>query len=334
MRSVFALLAVVSLFASGCGLFDDGNAVRVYTGRHYDLEQAFEQFTAETGIDVEFLSGDDAELRERIAAEGEDTTADIYMTVDAGNLWKAAEDGLLARLNSPTLNEAVPAGLRDSEGRWYGLAMRARTVMYNPQRVQESAFDAEDTYAQLAEPEWRGRLCMRNSTSPYTQSLVAGLIAAHGERRATEIVRGWVDNDVAIFENDIQILENIDAGRCDVGLTNHYYLARLLVDQPDLSVTPFWASQDGRGVHVNISGAGVLADADNPAKAQRLIEWLATTGQRSFVEGNHEFPTNPKVTPEPVIAGFGEFDYEPINAEAYGQLNARAVTLMNEVGYR
>lgn len=334
MRSVLALLAVVSLFASGCGLFDDGNTVRVYTGRHYDLEQAFEQFTEETGIDVEFLSGDDAELRERIAAEGEDTTADVYMTVDAGNLWKAAEDGLLARLDSPTLTEAVPAGLRDPEGRWYGLAMRARTVMYNPQRVPESAFDTEDTYAQLAEPEWRGRLCMRNSTSPYTQSLVAGLIAGHGERRATEIVRGWVDNDVAIFENDIQILENIDAGRCDVGLTNHYYLARLLVDQPDLSVTPFWASQDGRGVHVNISGAGVLADADNPAKAGRLIEWLATTGQRSFVEGNHEFPTNPTVTPEPVIAGFGEFDYEPINAEAYGQLNARAVTLMNEVGYR
>jgi iron(III) transport system substrate-binding protein len=323
------------LLATGCGVVaaEDSETVRVYSGRHYDLERAFEDFADETGISVEFLYGGDAELRERIAAEGEDTQADVYMTVDAGNLWQAAQQDLLAPLDSPTLRDAVPEGLRDPEGRWYGLSMRVRTVMYHPERVDPAEFATTDTYADLADPRWRGRLCMRNSTNSYTQSLVASLIAAHGEDRARQILRGWVDNDVQIYNNDILILENIDAGRCDVGITNHYYLARLLADDPDLSVRPFWANQDGRGVHVNVSGAGVLTHADDPDLARRLVEWLATTGQSSFVDGNHEYPVNPTVPPEPLIEGFGEFTYQPIDARAYGELNARAVQLMNEVGY-
>ncbi|MBA0124352.1 extracellular solute-binding protein [Haloechinothrix sp. YIM 98757] len=332
------LLVSIAAFVvplSGCGAVTAGESdtVRVYTGRHYDLEQAFEEFSEKTGVSVEFLSGSDAELRERIAAEGEDTQADVYMTVDAGNLWKAEQDGLLAPLDSARLEDGVPQGLRDPEGHWFGLSMRARTVMYNPDEVDPGEFAAEDTYAQLAEPEWQGRLCMRNSTNSYTQSLVASLIDNHGEERAREIVGGWVDNDVEIINNDVRILENVDAGTCDVAITNHYYLARLLADDEDLSVRPFWANQDGRGTHVNISGAGVLAEADHPELGRELIEWLATTGQNSFVDGNHEYPVNPEVEPEPVIAEFGEFDYEPIEAEAYGSLNSRAVRLMNEVGY-
>lgn len=336
MRPAQLCAAAMSLLlaGTGCGVIGgDPDTVRVYSGRHYDLEQAFEDFYDQTGISVEFLYGGDAELRERIAAEGEDTPADVYLTVDAGNLWQAAEEGLLAPLDSAELREAVPEGLRDPDGQWYGLSMRVRTVMYNPDRVDPAELATTGTYADLADPKWRGRLCMRNSTNSYTQSLVASLIAGHGEERARAIVQGWVDNDVQIFNNDVQILENVDAGRCDVAITNHYYLARLLADDPDLSVRPFWANQDGRGVHVNISGGGVLADADDPEPAQRLIEWLATDGQNSFVDENHEFPVNPGVQPEPLIAGFGDFSYEPIDAQAYGDLNAQAIALMNEVGY-
>ncbi|MPY96579.1 MAG: extracellular solute-binding protein [Actinophytocola sp.] len=335
MRSpVLAVVSALVFVVSGCGVLSGEEAdLQVYTGRHYDLEQAFTQFEDETGITVEFLSGSDAELRERISAEGEDTTGDIYMTVDAGNLWKAAEDGLLSKLDSSKLQDAVPEGLRDPDQRWYGLAMRARTVMYNPDKVTPSEFASEQTYADLADPKWQGRLCMRESTSPYTQSLVAAMIDEHGKERATEIVQGWVDNDVEVFSNDVQILENIDAGTCDVGLTNHYYLARLLAENPDLSVTPFWANQDGRGTHVNISGAGVIANSDNPKQARQLIEWLATKGQNTFVDGNHEYPVNPDVEPEPIIKDFGEFDFEPINAQAYGELNSTAIEVMNEVGY-
>ncbi|MDQ3886274.1 MAG: extracellular solute-binding protein [Actinomycetota bacterium] len=334
--SLFAAVVVVPLLVlSGCGAGSGSeDTIRVYSGRHYDLEQAFQDFAKQTGISVEFLYGGDAELRERIRAEGEDTPADVYMTVDAGNLWQADQEGLLAPLDSATLREAVPEGLRDPGGHWYGLSMRVRTVMYNPERVDPSEFDTTDTYAGLADPKWRGRLCMRNSTNAYTQSLVASLIEAHGYDGALQIVRGWVDNDVQITNNDVRLLENVDAGACDVAIANHYYLARLLEDNPDLSVRPFWANQDGRGVHVNISGAGVLANSDHPELAQRLIEWLATTGQHSFVDANHEFPVNPDVKPEPLIAGFGSFKYEPINAEAYGARNADAVRLMREAGYR
>jgi iron(III) transport system substrate-binding protein len=334
-RSMLALASVSIVLVAGCGVVSAGESetVRVYSGRHYDLERAFAEFAEETGISVEFLYGGDAELRERIAAEGEDTPADVYMTVDAGNLWKAAEDGLLAPIDSAALRDAVPEGLRDPEGRWYGLSMRARTVMYNPARVDPSEFDTTDTYAGLTDPKWNGRLCMRTNTNDYTQSLVASLIAGHGEEGAREIVAGWVANDVEIFNDDVSILENVAAGRCDAAITNHYYLARLMEEDPDFPVQPFWANQDGRGVHVNISGAGVIANADQPDLGQRLIEWLATDGQNSFVDGNHEYPVNPAVEPEPLIAGFGEFSYEPIDARAYGELNAQAVELMNEVGY-
>lgn len=317
----------------GCGS-EDKETVRVYSGRHYDLETAFNQFAKDSGINVEFLYGSDAELLERIKAEGEDTSADVFMTVDAGNLWNAAQQGLLVPMTSPVIDGAVPDGLRDPQDRWVGLSMRARTIMYNPDKVQPSEFDATDSYAGLDDPKWKGRLCMRSATSSYVQSLVAQLIEEKGREEALEIVRGWVANDARIISNDVSILETVDAGGCDVAITNHYYLARQLAEDADFKVKPFWANQDGDGVHVNISGAGILKNSDNVPAAQKLLEWLATSGQNAFVDGNHEFPVNPQVQPEELIKGFGEFKYAPINAEAYGRLNADAVALMSEAGYR
>lgn len=334
-RSTLAAFGALVMLVAGCGVGGaDADTVQVYSGRHYDLERAFQLFTEETGIPVEILSGSDAELRERLKAEGEDTPADVFLTVDAGNLWLAEQEGLLAPARSPVLVKAVPDDLRDPQGHWYGLSMRVRTVMYNPQRVQPSEFDPVNTYAGLADPKWRGRVCMRTASSSYTQALVASMIGELGRDRTFEIVRGWVANDVRIRDNDIQILEEVAAGGCDVGITNHYYLARLQQDRPNLPVALSWANQEGRGVHVNISGAGIVANSDNPPLARRFLEWLATTGQSAFVNGNHEFPVNPSVEPEPAIAGFGEFHYEPINAEHYGGSNAEAVRLMAEAGYR
>ncbi len=321
---------------SGCGAFGLGSDadLQVYSARHYDLEKAFEDFTEETGLTVEFLYGDDAELLERLESEGDDTPADVFMTVDAGMLWNAAERGVLQPIESETAEAAVPEDLRDAEGRWFGLAMRARTVMYNPDTVDPAELDPADTYAGLGDPKWRGRLCMRDETASYTQSLVASLIDLHGRERALEIVTGWVENDVEVMSNDIELLEAIDAGSCDVGITNHYYLARLLEEDPDLDVEPYWASQEGAGTHVNISGAGVVEGSEAAADAQKLIEWLATDGQSPFVDANHEFPVNPDVEPEPLAASFGEFERMPVDAEAYGALNAEAVDVLAEAGYQ
>ncbi|MGB3257738.1 MAG: extracellular solute-binding protein [Ornithinimicrobium sp.] len=324
-----ALAGTLALTATGCAGGDD-NVVRVYSARHYQLEQAFELFNEETGIEVEFLFGSDAELREKIEAEGEDTQADVYMTVDAGNLANAAEQGIFAPLQSEVLDEAVPAGLRDPQDRWFGLAQRARTIIYSPERVDPGELS---TYEDLADPRWTDRLCLRQSTATYTQSLVASMIAADGEAATEEVVSGWAEN-AEIFSNDVEIIDNVASGNCDVGIVNHYYLAQRLADEPDLPVELFWANQDTTGVHVNISGAGVTANADDPELAQELLEWLATDGQEEFVSDNYEFPVNEDVDPVPLIADFGPFQAQDIDAVAYGELNAAAVQLMARAGYQ
>jgi len=322
------LTGVLALTATGCAGGDD-NVVRVYSARHYDLEEAFQKFNAETGVEVEFLFGSDAELREKIEAEGEDTQADVYMTVDAGNLANAATQGIFAPLTSQVLTDAVPEGLRDPQDRWFGLAQRARTIIYAPERVEVSELS---TYEDLADPKWKDRLCLRQSTATYTQSLVASMIASDGEAMTEDIVSGWADN-AEIFNNDVDIINNVASGKCDVGIVNSYYFARELRDNPDLPVELFWANQDTTGVHVNISGAGVTANADDPELAQQLLEWLATDGQEEFVGDNLEFPVNPDVAPDPLIADFGPFRAQDVDAVAYGELNTEAVELMARVGY-
>lgn len=332
-RRRIALAAVaVSLVAPACS-GSDGDTIRVYSGRHYDLEEAFLRFSDETGISVEFLLGTDAELRERIAAEGDETQADVYLTVDAGNLAVAAEQDLFQPLDSDILDQAIPEHLSDPEDRWFALSLRARTIVYHPDRVAPD--ELPDSYEELADPEWDGRICLRNSSNVYQQSLVASLIAEHGEDEAQRIVAGWADN-AEILANDVLILESIADGLCDVGITNHYYLARLLEDDPSFPVRLHWVDQDGRGVHVNISGGGVTRYADDPDLAQRFLEWLASDGQSLFVDGNHEYPANPAVEPEPLIAEtFGtDFVRDRLNPAVFGGLNADAVRLMDRAGYR
>jgi iron(III) transport system substrate-binding protein len=331
------VLTLATLLATtGCGVFgeDEEEAdLQVYSGRHYGSEEVFEEFTEETGITVDFLFGEDVEMLERIKAEGEDSPADIYMTVDAGTLWNAADQDLLASVDSPGLDAAIPEQYRDSENRWFGLVRRARTVIYNPDAVDPKEFDTEDTYAGLTDPKWEGRLCMRDLSGAYTVSLVASLIDLHGYDRALEIVEGWVANDVEIMGNDVLLIEAVAAGTCEVAITNHYYLARAKAEEPDLDVELFWSSQEGAGTHENISGAGIVASSDNPEDAQALLEWLATEGQDDMLEGNHEFPANPDVPADEEAAAFGPFKPMPINAEAYGSRNEEAIDLLAEAGY-
>lgn len=310
----------------------DGDTLYVYSGRHYDIEKAFELYEDETGVNIEFLTGNDGALRERIEAEGEDTEADAYITVDAGNLATAAADGLFQPLDSEILQSAIPAELSDPDGYWYALTIRARTIVYNTELLDES--DVPTTYEELAEPEWKDRICLRNSTNVYQQSLVASLIANLGPDEALRVVEGWSDN-AEILSNDVLILESLADGLCEVGVTNHYYLGRMLEEDPDFPVGLVWADQDGRGVHVNISGGGVTKYSKQPELAREFLEWLATEGQDVLVSANHEYPANPSVPPEPLITReFGtDFVRDPLDASVFGALNADAVRLMDEAGY-
>jgi iron(III) transport system substrate-binding protein len=333
-RGVAAAVALVTLAgAGGCSALgaSDDKVVRVYSGRHYGVESAFDKFAKDTDINVQYLFGGDADLRERLKTEGKDSPADVYLTVDVANLALAAKADLLRPLESPSLEQAIPASIQDPQNRWFGLAIRARTIVYNPDKVQPSELS---TYAAIGDPKWKGRLCLRNSTATYTQSLVASLIAHEGYDNAKKIVQSWVDNRPTWINSDPEIVRTVGAGGCDVAIVNHYYYVQELAKKPDLKVKVFWADQAGRGTHVNLSGAGVTKHADDPDLAQRFIEWLATDGQQVFVSTSDEFPANPAASPAEGVKALGQFKSDEIEAARIGELNADAIRLMSEVGYK
>lgn len=308
--------------------------VVVYSARNEQLiKPVFERFTRETGIKVKFLTDKEAPLIARLKAEGAAMPADVLLTVDAGNLWLAAQQGLFRPLSSPTLTANIPAHLRDPDNRWFGLSVRARTIVYNPSKVKPAALS---TYEALAGPEWKGRLCLRTSKKVYNQSLVAMMIAQHGEAKTEEIVRGWVANlATEPFSDDARLVKAVAAGQCEVGVVNTYYFGRLLKKNPKLNAKLFWPNQNDSGVHVNVSGAGVTRHAKHPAEAQQLLEWMSQpTAQSLFAGLNLEYPVNPKVQPDPIVAAWGRFKPNIINVAKAGELQAAAVKLMDRAGYR
>jgi len=307
--------------------------VVVYSARsHYNQEPAFDTFTRRTGIQIRTLGGNASELFERLRAEGDRTPADVLITVDAGNLWNAARAGLLATIDSPELVANIPAHLRDPQQRWFGLTTRARTIMYNVQKVKPAELS---TYEALGDPKWKGRLCLRTSSHVYNQSLLATMIKRHGEARVEELLRGWVANRPTLIGSDTKILEAIAAGQCDVGVANTYYLGRLVAKTPAFPVAPFWANQQTTGTHVNVSGAGVTASARHRAEAIKLIEFLSSPeAQQMFADSNFEFPANPQAALNRVVARWGAFRADDINVAAAGEYQAAAVRAADRAGYK
>lgn len=304
----------------------------VYSARHYGQEPALDAFTKKTGIQVKMLTGSTGELFERLKAEGDRSPADILLTVDAGNLWNAARAGLLSKVDSPELATNIPAHLRDPENRWFGLTVRARTIMYNTSKVKPTELS---TYEALGDPKWKGRLCLRTSGYIYNQSLLATMIKRHGEAKTEEIAKSWAANQPVLINSDTKILESVAAGQCDVALTNHYYLARLLAKDAAFPVLPFWANQQTTGTHVNVSGAGVTASSKNRANAQKFIEFLSSAeAQQMFADVSFEYPANPQAAINPIVAKWGKFKQDDINIASAGEFQAAATRLADRAGYK
>ena len=304
----------------------------IYSARHYGNEPAFDAFTKKTRITLKTFNASSAELFERLKAEGDRTPADMLIAVDAGNLWNAARAGLLAAVDSPVLRANIPAHLRDPEHRWVGLTVRARTIVYNTKRVSPSELS---TYETLGDPKWKGRLCLRPSNYIYSQSFLAAMIKRRGEAKTEEIVRGWVTNKPVLINSDTKLIEAVAAGQCDVAVVNHYYLARLVAKDPALPVAIFWANQQTTGVHVNISGAGVTAHTKNRDHAIRLLEFLSSPeAQNLFTDAGFEYPANPEVGPNALIAKWGKFKTDDINIAAAGEFQTAATRLADRVGYK
>ncbi len=325
-------MAVLAIFVAGCA--PSSGELVVYSARVEALiKPVFDRYTADTGTRIVFVTDDAGPLIERLNAEGANSPADVLLTVDAGELWFAAERGLLQPVDSPILSANIPANLRDPGNRWFGISLRARTIAYSPERVDPGTLS---TYADLADPRWRGKLCLRTSKQIYNQSLVAMLIAEFGEPRTEEIVRGWVANLATdVFSSDVRLLEAIAAGQCDVGLVNTYYYGRILREKPEFPVKLFWADQEGSGVHVNVSGAGVTAHARHAGEAKKFLEWLSgAEAQGLFAALNLEFPVSPAVPADPLVTAWGTFKQNPINVAKAGELQADAVRLMDRAAYR
>jgi iron(III) transport system substrate-binding protein len=308
--------------------------VVVYSSRQeYLIKPIFDRFTEETGIEVQLQTGEEGPLIARLQAEGSATFADILYTVDAGNLWSAASKGLLQPISSPTLEADIPANLRDPQNQWFGLSVRARTIVYSTARVQPEELS---TYEALADPKWKGRLCLRTSKKVYNMSLVATMIDRLGAAKTEEVVKGWVANlATGPMSSDNLIVQAIAAGQCDVGIVNTYYLGQEQQKDPAIPVALFWANQAESGVHVNISGAGITAHAKHKDAAIKLIEWLSSSEpQQMFSELNLEYPANAAIQPVALVQGWGTFKPDPINVETAGRLQAEAVMLMDRADYR
>lgn len=338
MRKLFSIRHI---FAITCSLFvllvvnvAQAEQVVVYSARIEQLiKPMFDAFTSETGIDVKFTTDKEGALLARLRAEGKKTPADVLITADAGNLWEAARAGLLKSVSSSTLEDNIPVYLRDPQGQWFGLSVRARTIVYNTQKVKPSDFS---TYEDLADPKWKGRLCLRTSKKVYNQSLVAMMIAEHGEAKTERIVKGWVDNLATDpLSDDTRAMEYVAAGRCDVTLVNTYYYGRLMESNPNLPLAIFWPNQNNSGVHVNISGAGITKYSRNEDAAIKLLEFLSSPkAQNLFADINMEYPVNPNVKPSPVVSAWGEFKQNRMNVVKAGELQTTAVKLMDRAGYR
>jgi iron(III) transport system substrate-binding protein len=311
-----------------------GQELVVYSARNEHLiKPVVDAYTKETGIKVKYLTGKAPALLLRLKAEGPGTPADLLITVDAGNLWYAARENVLLPLNSDVLQKNIPAHLRDPQNRWFGLSVRARTIVYNTKTVNPSELSS---YEDLADPQWKGRLILRTSKKVYNQSLVAMLIAEHGEAATETIVRGWVKNlSVAPFSNDTKVMQAIAAGQGDVGIVNTYYYGRLIKKDPNLPLALFWPNQQSGGVHVNVSGGGVTRYSKHPDQARLFLEWLSSPrAQNLFADVNMEYPVNPSVSANPTVKSWGSFKENRINLTKAGELQPAAIRLMDRVGYK
>ncbi|MBL7048257.1 MAG: Fe(3+) ABC transporter substrate-binding protein [Nitrospira sp.] len=331
-KKLLILLSVLCLVLPAANLF--AAEVVVYSARNEQLiKPLFDVYTQETGVKITYITDKAGPLLEKIKAEGSNTPADLLITVDAGNLWNAARSGILQPITSSELEMNIPSNFRDTDNRWFGLSVRARTIVYSKERIKPSELS---TYEALADPELNGRLCLRTSKKVYNQSLVAMMIAEHGIKKTEDIVKGWVNNLAAKpFSNDTGAMQAILAGQCDAAIVNTYYFGRLLKQDPQLPLKLFWPDQQGSGVHVNVSGAGVTKYAKNRDEAVKLLVWLSSAkAQNLFADSNMEYPVNPAVKPHPDVAAWGDFKKNIINVSEAGELQTEAIKLMDRARYQ
>lgn len=306
----------------------------IYTSRAENLiRPVIDLYESQSGVQVKFQTGSAGLFIEKLKAQKKQVQADIFMTVDAGNLWAAKQSGLLAPMKTDFIDPSVPAAYRDADGYWFGVSLRVRSIIYNPTLTSPSQLS---TYEDLSDPKWKGKLCLRTAKKVYNQSLVAMLIHHHGLEKTTKIVKGWVSNLARqVFSNDTHLIEAIAAGQCVVGVANSYYLGRLQKKNPQLAAQIFWANHSTTGVHVNVSGVGVLKYAKNLDTARDFVRFLFTPkAQEIFSQLNYEFPVIKNAALDPIVAAWGIFKPSKMPLSEAGRLQQASIKIMDSAGYR
>ncbi len=315
--------------------------VNLYSARKEALiKPLLDKFSDQTGITVNLVTAAADALLARLKSEGKLTPADVFVTVDAGRLHRAKKAELFKPIDSTILKSAIPAQYRDPDGVWFGLSLRARPIMYVKGKVDTATLTR---YEDLADGRWKGRICIRSSGNIYNQSIVASMIAANGEADTEKWAEGLVDNfGRSPAGGDRDQIKAAVAGECDIAVANTYYLARMLNDDKDDAqrmaaekMAIIWPNQDGRGAHVNVSGAGVIRHSRNKENAIRLLEFLVSDdSQKWYAEVNHEYPVKAGVEMSETLTSFGEFKADTVNLASLGEYNAAAVKLMDRAGWR
>lgn len=332
---------VISLFAS-CGgpLSTDENVVNVYTHRHYKADdELFTKFTQETGIKVNIVNASADELIQRLETEGENSKADILITVDAGRLYRAQDKDLLQPVQSDILDENIGSEFREKDGYWYGMTYRARIIAYAKDRVDPEEIK---TYEDLADPKFKGKIVIRSSENIYNQSLLASIILADGDEKAREWARDVVDNMARNPKgSDRDQVKAVASGEGDIAVVNTYYIGLMLNDKNEEerkageSVGIIFPNQDGRGTHINISGIGVTKYAPNKENAIKLMEFLSgEEAQQTLANLNYEYPVNPKASKAAILKTWGDFKADDIELYNLGKHNSEAVIIFDEVGWK
>ena len=331
------LLSIAFVLTGLSSAFAD-EVVNVYSARHYDTDMAmYERFTEETGIKVNLIEGSSDALIERIKSEGQFSPADMLITVDAGRLWRAEKEGIFQPVDSAVLSQRIPAHLRHPEGEWFGLSKRARVIAHKKDMALPAGFG---TYEALADEAFRGQVCMRSSGNIYNLSLMASLIDAHVAPAAEAWAKGVVANFARTPQsNDTGQLKAVASGECTITIANTYYLGRLMAStKPEdkalmANLEIVFPNQDGRGTHVNISGAGVTKYAPNRENAIRFLEYLTSDfAQRLFAEGNNEYPISGPTTGP--VAALGEFKRDDLNVSVLGENQTEAVKVYDRAGWK
>jgi iron(III) transport system substrate-binding protein len=322
-------------------LAQDNRVLNLYSSRHYQTDEAlYSNFTKATGIKVNRIEAGEDALLERIRNEGERSPADVLVTVDAGRLWRAEQLGFFQPVKSPVLESRIPAAYREPNGLWYGFSLRARVIAYNKAKVKPADVA---TYESLADPKWKGRVCMRSSTNIYNLSLMGAMIDHLGEAKAEQWAQGVKDNLAREPKGgDTDQLKAVAAGECDVTISNQYYYARLLRASVPADreagerVGVVFPNQQSWGTHVNISGAGMMKHAPNREAAIKFLEYLASDeAQRYFAEGNNEWPAVQSVaTDNPVLKRLGAFKQDALNVAVLGRNQPNSQKLYDRVAWK